>query len=140
MERKCVSRRFRRYNPGQRPGERRKRSSRLHPRPEDPAPIYSPNSCGAGGAKYKEVDSRLRGNDNVVPSAALRAGLPTTAKQKPHVKREAKYYGFGISSLGISLRNSPTIFGTIMILAGSVVRIVYNHIAVMPLVLKYPPT
>ncbi len=119
MRRKCVSRRFRRYNPGQRPGERRKRSSRLHPRPED-------------GAKYKEVDSRFRGNDNVV--------VPTTAKQKPHVKRGAKYYGFGISSLGISLRNSPTIFVTIMILVGSVVRIVYNHIAVLPLVLKYPPT
>ncbi len=43
--------------------------------PEDPAPIYRPNSCGAGGAKYKGLDSRLRGNDNVV--------VPTTAKQEP---------------------------------------------------------
>ncbi len=31
---------------------KRKHSLRLQPRPEDPAPIYSPNSCGAGGAKY----------------------------------------------------------------------------------------
>ena len=30
--------------------------------------------------------------DCVVPSAALRAGLPTTAKQKPWVKPRAKYY------------------------------------------------
>jgi hypothetical protein len=33
---------------------------------------------GGRGAKYKGVDSRLRGNDNVV--------VPTTAKQEPRNK------------------------------------------------------
>jgi hypothetical protein len=50
------------------------------------------------------------------------------------VKPRAKYYGFGISSLGISLRNSPTIFVTIMILVGSAARRRYNHIAAFPVI------
>ena len=66
------------------------------------------------------------GNDNVV--------VPTTAKQKPWVKPRAKYYGFGRQQLGISLRNSSTIFGTIMILVGSAARRMYNHIAALPVI------
>ncbi len=64
----------------------------------------------------------------------LRASLPTTAKQKAWVKPRAKYFGFGISSIGISLKNSPIIFGTIMILVGSAARSRYNHIADLPVI------
>ncbi len=118
MERKCVSRRFRIYNP----------RGVVVPTTAKQERHVKPFDCAQArlGAKYKGVDSRLRGNDNVV--------VPTTAKQKPWVKPRAKYYGFGISSLGISLRNSPIIFGTIMILVGSAARRRYNHIEALPII------
>ncbi len=75
MERKCVSRRFRKYNP----------KGVVVPTTAKQEAHVKPFDCAQArrGAKYKGVDSRLRGNDNVVPSAALRAGLATTAKQEP---------------------------------------------------------
>ncbi len=85
MERKCVSRRFRKYNP----------RGVVVPTTAKQGPHVKPFDCAQGrrGAKYKGVDSRLRGNDNIV--------VPTTAKQETHVKlfdcaqarRGAKYKG-----------------------------------------------
>ena len=48
-------------------------------------------------------------NDNVAPSAALRASLAATAKQKPQVKPGAKYKGVdsrlrGNDNMGINSR------------------------------------
>lgn len=40
----------------------------------------------------------------------------------------------GKQQLGISLKNSPTIFGTVMILVGSAARRRYNHIAALPII------
>ncbi len=52
-------------------------------------------------AKYKGVDSCLRGNDNVV--------VPTTAKQKPWVKPRAKYNGVKMSNLELRIFTQYTL-------------------------------
>ena len=70
MERKCVSRSFRKYNP----------RGVVVPTTAKQEPQVKPFDCAQArpGAKYKGVDSRLRGNDNVAVAA--------TAKQAPRNK------------------------------------------------------
>jgi len=54
----------------------------LHPRPEDPAPIYRPNSCGAGGAKYYHWQGQWSGGKKKAFLSFAPHGTGPWAKQK----------------------------------------------------------
>ena len=78
MERTCLSRRFRKYNPSDVVPSAALRAG--VPTTAKQEPQVKPFDCAQAkpGVKYKGVDSRFRGNDNVV--------VPTTAKQGPRNK------------------------------------------------------